>query len=201
MVGGGLGGTAGAPHPATAREASPPRKGGLYWVDKRTVIQFILSYCGDRQTWPVGTGWVAGGCPTGGAAGGEDEESAPSPRAALAAMSMLGKIILSLPGVRPAVGRIARMYQASVGAELKRYGLRYDDLLNEHEPEVQRAISQLSPLESELRNKRLKRAFDLDVKKTYLPADLQAKEDVWNPYLRKRVDALKRDRLERQTYD
>lgn len=113
----------------------------------------------------------------------------------------VGKVILMLPGIGPAVRRMAYMYQASVGAELRKYGLRYDDLLNEHEPEVKKAISQLSPLDVELRNKRIKRAIDLDVKKTYLPTEIQKEEDVWNPYLRQRVDKLKEDRLERQTYD
>jgi ubiquinol-cytochrome c reductase subunit 7 len=116
-------------------------------------------------------------------------------------MSKIGGMLLSLPGVRPIVGRIAGMYQASVTAELKKYGLRYDDLLNEHDPEVKMAISQLSPLEVELRHKRLKRAIDLDVKKTYLPTELQEKEDVWSPYLRGRVDKLKEGRMERQMYE
>lgn len=113
----------------------------------------------------------------------------------------VGKLVLSLPFVGPAVRRAAYAYQASVGAELRRYGLRYDDLLNEKDPEVAAAIAQLGPLEVELRNKRLKRAIDLDVKKTYLPTEMQAKEDIWNPYLQKRVDVLKARRLERQTYD
>lgn len=113
----------------------------------------------------------------------------------------IGKTLLLIPGVGPLIRRAAYAYQASVGAELRKYGLRYDDLLNEKDPEVMAAISQLSPLETELRNKRLKRAFDLDIKKTYLPADMQATEDIWNPYLSQRVDRLKEGRLERQTYD
>lgn len=115
-------------------------------------------------------------------------------------MSKIGSMILSLPGVRPVVSRMATAYQASVTTELKKYGLKYDDLLNEHDPEVKKAISQLSPLETELRNKRLKRAIDLDVKKTYLPYEIQEQEDVWSPYLRERVEKLKDGRLERQTY-
>jgi ubiquinol-cytochrome c reductase subunit 7 len=116
-------------------------------------------------------------------------------------MSKISKVILTVPGLRSVVGRVAGWYQSAVGAELRRYGLRYDDLLNEKEPDVKAAIAQLSSLEVELRNKRLKRAIDLDVKKTYLPEALQAKEDVWNPYLRDRVAKLKQARLERQTYD
>jgi ubiquinol-cytochrome c reductase subunit 7 len=116
-------------------------------------------------------------------------------------MSKIGQALLSIPALRGAVGRVASWYQSAVGTELKRYGLRYDDLLNEQEADVKAAVAQLSPLEVELRNKRIKRAIDLDVKKTYLPEDLQEKEDVWNPYLRDRVAKLKQARLERQTYD
>lgn len=113
----------------------------------------------------------------------------------------LSKYILKIPGVHALVSTAARAYQASVGAELRRYGLRYDDLLNEYDDEVKHALSKLPPEEIELRNKRLKRAMDLDLKKTYLSAELQEKEDVWNPYLRTRVEALKQKQLERQTYD
>ena len=116
-------------------------------------------------------------------------------------MSIVGKYLLKIPFVHSMVSRAARAYQASVGAELKKYGLRYDDLLNEYDPEVQQALSQLSPLEMELRNKRLKRAIDLDVKKTYLSEELQEKEDVWNPYISERVKRLKEQRLERQIYE
>lgn len=113
----------------------------------------------------------------------------------------IAKYILKVPGVHSAVSMAARAYQASVGAELRRYGLRYDDLLNEYDDEVRDAIKKLPPHEMEMRNKRLKRAIDLDVKKTYLPEDLQAKEDIWNPYLSSRVEILKEKRLERQTYE
>lgn len=119
---------------------------------------------------------------------------------AVRAMSV-AKYLLKVPFVHSLVSRAARAYQASVGAELRKYGLRYDDLLNEHDPEIKAALSKLSPLEAELRNKRLKRAIDLDIKKTYLSEDVQAKEDIWNPYLSDRVEKLKQQRLERQTYD
>lgn len=113
----------------------------------------------------------------------------------------LAKYILKVPFVHNVVLTAARAYQASVGAELRRYGLRYDDLLNEYDPEVKQALAKLTPLEIELRNKRLKRAFDLDIKKTYLSEDVQEKEDIWNPYLTSRIDKLKQARLEKQTYD
>lgn len=113
----------------------------------------------------------------------------------------VAKYLLKLPGVHSLLSRAARSYQAAVGAELRRYGLRYDDLLNEYDDEVKHAISKLSPQELELRNKRLKRAIDLDVKKTFLPEDIQVQEDVWNPYLRTRIAALKEKKLERQIVD
>lgn len=116
-------------------------------------------------------------------------------------MSIVGKYLLKVPLFHNIAARAAASYQASVGAELRRYGLRYDDLLNEYDPEVKTALKQLSPLEMELRNKRLKRAIDLDIKKTYLSEDVQAQEDIWNPYLSSRVEKLKQKALERQTYD
>lgn len=113
----------------------------------------------------------------------------------------LAKYIFKIPGVHALVSTAARAYQASVAAELRRYGLRYDDLLNEYDEDVKQALAQLSPEELEMRNKRLKRALDLGLKQTYLAEELQEQEDVWNPYLSSRVEALKQKRLERQTYD
>eukprot|EP00183_Erythrolobus_madagascarensis_P007270 CAMPEP_0185845652 /NCGR_PEP_ID=MMETSP1354-20130828/1556_1 /TAXON_ID=708628 /ORGANISM="Erythrolobus madagascarensis, Strain CCMP3276" /LENGTH=169 /DNA_ID=CAMNT_0028545655 /DNA_START=159 /DNA_END=668 /DNA_ORIENTATION=- len=80
-------------------------------------------------------------------------------------------------------------------------GLRYDDLLNEYDPEVAKVLKQLPPRELELRQKRLQRAMDLDIKKTYLDPEIAAKEDVWNPYIRSRIAVLKKDRLEKQISD
>lgn len=116
-------------------------------------------------------------------------------------MSIIGKYLLEVPGVRGLLQRASSAYRATVAAELKRYGLRYDDLLNEHEDDVREAIEKLPQQEKELRQKRLKRAIDLDLKSTYLPEHLQEQVDVWNPYLSKRVEELRRKRMERQTYD
>lgn len=113
----------------------------------------------------------------------------------------IGKYILRIPAVNSVVSTIARAYQASVTAELRKFGLRYDDLLNEYDNEVKTALTQLTPEEVEMRNKRLKRALDLSVKQTYLAEDLQDKEDVWNPYLSKRVTALKNKEHEKQLYE
>ena len=52
-------------------------------------------------------------------------------------------------------------------------GLRYEDLFNESEPAVAMAIARLSPKEREERDKRLRRALDLDFKKTTLPEEVR----------------------------
>lgn len=108
---------------------------------------------------------------------------------------------MEVPGVRSLLHRASTAYRASVAGELKRYGLRYDDLLNEHDDDVREALEKLPQQEKELRYKRLKRAMDLDLKSTFLPENLQEQVDVWNPYLSKRVEEIRRKRLERQTYD
>lgn len=113
----------------------------------------------------------------------------------------IGDMILRLPVIRPAVDWMARTYRGAVEAECRRYGLRYDDLLNECDPEVARAIDNLPEDERELRNKRLIRAMDLDVKKTYLHPDLAKEIDVWNPYLRSRIEAMKKEKVERLRYE
>lgn len=68
----------------------------------------------------------------------------------------------------------------------------------ETDPEVAKAISQLSDLEMELRLKRIRRAVDLNLKKTELPDEIAKDVDVWNPYLRRRIELLKKQRLEEQ---
>lgn len=78
-------------------------------------------------------------------------------------------------------------------------GLRYDDLLNEYDPEVRKTIATMPPEEAELRAKRLTRAIDVDLKKTQLPDAISSKADIWNPYIRSRVGALKAAALERQS--
>lgn len=116
-------------------------------------------------------------------------------------MSIITKYLLKVPVVRNVVGSMARAYQADVETQLRRYGLRYDDLLNEYDPEVKEAIESLSPIELEMRNKRLKRAMDLDIKKTWLTEEVQEKEDIWNPYLTNRMAELKQRRYEKQIYE
>ncbi|KAK1862295.1 hypothetical protein I4F81_004869 [Pyropia yezoensis] len=111
----------------------------------------------------------------------------------------VASVLLKLPGMTALARRAAASYQAAVGAELRKYGLRYDDLLNEYDPEVRKTIETMPPEEAELRAKRLTRAIDVDLKKTQLPETIQAKQDIWNPYISSRVGALKQAQIERQS--
>jgi ubiquinol-cytochrome c reductase subunit 7 len=111
-------------------------------------------------------------------------------------MGRFADLFLSLPGTRPLVSALARWYRREVEQELRKYGLRYDDLIIEADPDVSVALEQLPPVEQELRWKRLKRALDLSMKKTYLAEHIAQQEDVWNPYLRERVALLKQKRQE-----
>lgn len=108
---------------------------------------------------------------------------------------------MTIPGVRAVVTRASEAYRASVATELRRYGLYYDDLLNEYDDEVKEALARLPKEEMEMRNKRLKRALDLSMKQTFLAENLQKDVDVWNPYLTKRIELLKVKTFERQIYD
>ena len=53
-------------------------------------------------------------------------------------------------------------------------GLKLDDVRNEWHPDVQTALSRLSPEELSNRNKRLKRAMDLSLKHSELNKEAQA---------------------------
>ena len=80
------------------------------------------------------------------------------------------------------VGRVAAMYQGMVGKTLARYGLRYDDILVET-PEVVQAVSWLPKEDQLARERRLARAADCGLKRTYLPETLQQVQEPLNHYL------------------
>jgi ubiquinol-cytochrome c reductase subunit 7 len=74
-------------------------------------------------------------------------------------------------------------------------GLKLDDVRNEWHPDVQTAISRLSPEELSNRNKRLKRAMDLSLKHSELNKDAQAAVQPLVGYLP--LDRAREERLER----
>lgn len=69
----------------------------------------------------------------------------------------------------PLMARAARSYQAMVGYELKKYGLRYDDLFDPlYSTDINEALERLPQDVKDARNQRLKRAMDLSCKHVYV---------------------------------
>ena len=88
------------------------------------------------------------------------------------------------------------LLRRSVGAELRKYGLRYEDVIVVT-PDVDTAIRRMEvedPAAVELRNKRLKRAMDLGLKHTYLPAEMQAAHDPWADSMTQYIAQAKQER-------
>mmetsp|Transcript_17775 Transcript_17775/g.58158 ORF Transcript_17775/g.58158 Transcript_17775/m.58158 type:complete len:123 (-) Transcript_17775:114-482(-) len=98
----------------------------------------------------------------------------------------------------PAFEWLAIRYQAQVGRDLAKVGLRYDDLLDPtYDLDTAEALSRLSPQEQDFRMQRLKRAMDLSMKHTYLPPDMVAKQTPFDFYLSPMVDQVKLEKKER----
>eukprot|EP00887_Chlorella_sp_A99_P005351 scaffold1.g5351.t1 len=88
----------------------------------------------------------------------------------------------------PLVAWLAPRYQAVVGKELRKYGLRYEDLYdpqldmasalcdmqNVSNADVDEALKRLPQDVVDARNQRLKRAHDINMKHSALPKELQA---------------------------
>jgi len=74
-------------------------------------------------------------------------------------------------------------------------GLKLDDVRNEWHPDVQTALSRLSPEELSNRNKRLKRAMDLSLKHSELNKEAQASVEPFAGYLP--LERAREERLER----
>jgi len=94
--------------------------------------------------------------------------------------------------------QVAKAYQGAVVSRLNQYGLKYDDILNEAEPDVATAISRLPPDQKLGRDRRLKRALDISFKKKPLPDEIQATLTPLEPYVTPLVDEAKELRLERE---
>ena len=85
----------------------------------------------------------------------------------------------------PMFAAFAKRYQGWVGAELSKYGLRYDDLLDETmNLDVAEALKRLPQEERDLRMQRLKRAMDLSLKHVYLDPEMQKKQTPFKWYVR-----------------
>mmetsp|Transcript_47159 Transcript_47159/g.125351 ORF Transcript_47159/g.125351 Transcript_47159/m.125351 type:complete len:99 (-) Transcript_47159:197-493(-) len=90
---------------------------------------------------------------------------------------------------------VANWYKGSVEAELKKYGLKYHDILIENHPDVDAALDRLTPEELSERNRRLKRAMDIGMKHSELSHEAQEQIKPWEGYLQ--LDRVRKERLER----
>ena len=108
----------------------------------------------------------------------------------------------------PMFASFAKRYPRWVGAELSKYVLRYDDLLDETANlDVAEALKRIPQEERDLRMQRLKRAMDLSMKHIYLDEEMQKKQTPFKWYIRPALEEVEAERDERaalgtgQTYN
>lgn len=83
--------------------------------------------------------------------------------------------------------RVAGLYQKSVSKSLAQYGIKYDDALVDTAA-VQTALHWISKDEYTTRTKRIARAADCSLKRTYLPDEIQAIQRPLEPYMMDKVE-------------
>lgn len=99
----------------------------------------------------------------------------------------------------PLASWMARRYQAAVGAKLKKYGLRYDDLYDPlFDLDIDEALKRVPEEEYQLRLQRLKRAMDLSMKHTYLPKEMQEKQTPFLHYLQEPLQQVQAEADEKE---
>eukprot|EP00208_Stichococcus_sp_RCC1054_P006150 CAMPEP_0206138480 /NCGR_PEP_ID=MMETSP1473-20131121/3352_1 /ASSEMBLY_ACC=CAM_ASM_001109 /TAXON_ID=1461547 /ORGANISM="Stichococcus sp, Strain RCC1054" /LENGTH=122 /DNA_ID=CAMNT_0053531925 /DNA_START=112 /DNA_END=480 /DNA_ORIENTATION=- len=99
----------------------------------------------------------------------------------------------------PFLGWAARRYQARVAVELKKYGLRYEDLLDPLENlDINEALNRLPQEVVDARNQRLKRASDISLKKEYMSPEMQALQTPYASYLQEALDQVEAEGKEKQ---
>jgi ubiquinol-cytochrome c reductase subunit 7 len=100
--------------------------------------------------------------------------------------------------LEPMLKSMSVNYRRTVGDELRKYGLRYDDLLDEGQDlDVGEALKRLTAEERDMRAQRLKRAIDLSMKHSYLTKEEQAMQTPFDFYLTPIVERVKAERAER----
>eukprot|EP01025_Chloroclados_australasicus_P040354 TRINITY_DN4207_c0_g1_i2.p2 TRINITY_DN4207_c0_g1~~TRINITY_DN4207_c0_g1_i2.p2 ORF type:complete len:134 (-),score=15.98 TRINITY_DN4207_c0_g1_i2:330-731(-) len=94
----------------------------------------------------------------------------------------------------------SKSYQKEVGAELAKYGLRVDDLLDpDSHPDIEEALRRTPQEVLDARMQRQKRAMDLSMKHTSMPKELLERQTPFEFYLQ---DTLKRVQAEEgERYD
>lgn len=93
--------------------------------------------------------------------------------------------------------------KADTGRRLKQYGLKLDDLLDPiWDKHVAEALTLIPERELVLRQRRLKRALDLDVKHEKLPQHIQdIQGDPFEPYVSHIINKMKLKEFEQYNYD
>merc|ERR1719424_2578266 len=87
---------------------------------------------------------------------------------------------------------VIRAQRNSIGKALSAYGLRVDDLLDPtFDKYTYEALKLLPEREYVLRQRRIMRALDLEVKHEKLPEELQKLQDPFKPYLSPIIEKLK----------
>ncbi|PRW58608.1 cytochrome b-c1 complex subunit 7-2 [Chlorella sorokiniana] len=98
----------------------------------------------------------------------------------------------------PLVAWMAPRYQAVVGAQLRKYGLRYEDLYDPQlDLDVDEALKRLPQEVVDARNQRLKRAIDLNMKHSELPKEMQELQTPFELYMKDTLDLVKLEADER----
>ncbi|KAG0579526.1 hypothetical protein M758_4G103000 [Ceratodon purpureus] len=96
-------------------------------------------------------------------------------------------------------GWCSNWYRAKVAKELKKYGLRYDDLYDEmYDFDIMEALHRLPQQVQDLRNQRLKRAMDCGYKHSYLDKEMQAKQTPYEFYIQDMLAQVTCERKERE---
>lgn len=80
------------------------------------------------------------------------------------------------------LARAAGLYKKSVSKSFAQYGLKYDDVLVDI-PAVQEALHWVSKDEYMARTRRIARAADCSMKRTYLPEEIQAIQQPLHSYV------------------
>eukprot|EP00475_Leptophrys_vorax_P001261 TRINITY_DN10677_c0_g1_i2.p1 TRINITY_DN10677_c0_g1~~TRINITY_DN10677_c0_g1_i2.p1 ORF type:complete len:126 (+),score=8.63 TRINITY_DN10677_c0_g1_i2:112-489(+) len=99
----------------------------------------------------------------------------------------------------PVFNVASQWYRGVVGAHLKKYGLRWDDLYDPmYDLDIEEALRRLPQPVLDARNQRLKRAIDLSLKHVHLPKEVQAKQTPFEFYLQDELAKIKLEREERR---
>jgi ubiquinol-cytochrome c reductase subunit 7 len=85
------------------------------------------------------------------------------------------------------LARVAKAYQKSVSKSLGQYGLKYDDALVDTAA-VQEAMHWISKEDYTSRTRRIARATDCSMKRTYLPDEIQAIQKPLDGYLMEKAE-------------